>query len=121
MPNYAPITTQVLFDGVQMSLGLARLSVPLDLRLVAPSYRFSLELIVIGAGHIYARYHVSGAKDGQFRLPTGGPAAGDIITETTSTYNMIGFTPILTPFMKIRVAETGIGLISSLTVRLHVQ
>lgn len=104
-----------------MSIGSSRLSVPIDLRLIAPNYRFTLELIVIGTGHIYARYHVSGTKDGQFRLPTGGLAVGDIIAETTAVYNMIEFSPILTPFMKIRVAETGIGSITSLTVRLHVQ
>jgi len=112
------ISTMKLFEGQAIAQGGVVTSVPVDLREISARGAFALHLIQAGAGTSKIEYLVAPTKDGAYLEPSG---ASDIVVAQAAGSNLIPFTPSLTPWLKIRATENGVGTITSLDLWLHVQ
>jgi hypothetical protein len=112
------ISTMKLFDAQALAQSGVVTSVPVDLREISLRGAFAVHLIQAGAGTTKIEYFVAPTKDGTYLEPSG---ASDIVGAQAAGSNLIPFTPSLTPWLKIRVTENGVGTITSLDLWLHVQ
>jgi hypothetical protein len=117
MNNLRPITTMKLFDAVAFTQAEEKDSVAIDLREIDQNHSFSISYVEAGDGTVKIEYLAGPEKDGPFAEPA---AADDIVEEANGTGN-VSFSPILTPFMKIRATENNVGTVTSFELWIHVQ
>jgi hypothetical protein len=108
----AKITVWPLFHHQSLSAGDSATSGKIDLRYCANQRQFSLAINTCAgtngtAGTTIFSYIASSTEEGSYTAPGGSVAIGT--AGTTGTNNIIDFSPVLTPFMKIISAQTGTG------------
>ncbi len=118
MKQRRPITTMKLFDGEALAAGGSADSVAVDLRDIAQNRAFSVFYTVAGSGTVKLEYLVSAEKDGAYVEPSG---ASDIGATLAAGSDVLGFSPELAPFLKIRATEDGGLNPATLTLWLNVQ
>lgn len=125
--GYKFITTVPLFAGKSLSAGGTGTSGAIDLREIAQEGKFSINGSVVAGtagtcGTTTLAYTGCSTADGVFVSPSAATAIGTF--GTSNTADIISFTPILMPFMKIIAAQNGAGNVghdSVLTATLNVQ
>jgi hypothetical protein len=117
MKGLRPISTIRLFTAEAFTQAQAKESVAVDLREIDQSHVFAISYVEAGAGTLKLEYLAGPTQDGPFVEPT---AASDIVAATSGTNN-VAFSPILTPWMKIKATENNAGTITSFDLWLHVQ
>lgn len=105
------ITTRKLFIGTSIAASGNLVSEVVDLRRCAPNGVFSVYFIITGDGTAKIEYLVCSEENGAYIEPS---TATDIATGQTKTsgpgsngVNFVSFEPELTPFLKIKITETG--------------
>jgi len=116
-----------LFNGKSLSAGGSGTTGAIDLTELGPGGRFSIAAsVAVGTagtcGTTLLSYTGCETSDGTFVAPSVGATLGTMGTSLTA--DIISFTPILTPFMKIVATQNGSGNVgndSVLTATLNVQ
>jgi len=116
-----------LFTGTSLSAGSSGTSRAIDLREVTPGGCFSIGVSIgIGTagtcGTTVFTYSAGQTIDGPFTAPSNAQAIGTC--GTSNMNDVIGFYPVLTPFLKIIATQTGAGNVgkdSVVTAELNVQ
>ena len=118
-----PITTYKLFDSETITKDTNESSVAVDLREVAQDGTFSLDYYITGDGTLTLEYTLCATKDGTFIESSHASDIATGLTKTsgTSGRDVIPLEPELSPFMKIKVTETGTSSDAVITLNLHVQ
>ena len=117
MNGLRPISTMKLFTAQALDQEGTIDSVAVDLREIDQNHIFAISYVGAGAGTVKVEYLAGPTADGVFTEPTG---ASDVVAAATGTAN-VSFSPILTPFIKIRLTENNVGTITSFDLWLHVQ
>jgi hypothetical protein len=104
MKGQRPITTIKMFSAQSIAASESATSVVVDLREIAQEGYFSVYATVAGSGALKLEYLVAPGKDGAFIEPA---AASDIATGLTAGNAAASFSPVLSPFMKMKAPETG--------------
>lgn len=112
------ITTTRLLTAHSLAASAVKDSGAVDLRHIMDNGRLSVSYTITGTGTVKLEYLAAPTKDGPFIEPAG---ASDIGTGLTVGSGSFAFTPILTPFIKIRATETGAANAAVLTLDLNVQ
>lgn len=100
-----PIYTQKLFSSQAIAASQSVTSDVIDLlKEKASNGVFSVESIVTGTGTAKITYLVCSTRNGTYTTPA---AASDIKTAQTVGTWFGSFSPVLAPYMKIKVEETG--------------
>lgn len=118
MKGARPISTMKLFDAAALAQAGTSTSVAIDLREIDQNHTFALSYTIVGAGTVKMEYHAAPEKDGVYVEPS---AASDIVAAAAVGSNTLAFSPVLTPFMKIKLTENNVGTITSITVWIHIQ
>jgi hypothetical protein len=118
MKNKRPITTMKLFDQVSIAASQDEDSVVVDLREIAQNGYFSIYYVITGTGTLKLEYQASAEKSGTYVTPNG---ASEITTGLTAGQGMYSFSPMLSPFLRIKATETGGANAAVLSLFLNVQ
>ena len=116
-----------LFDSLSLSAGSSGTSAAIDISEIAPAGRFSIAAsVTLGTagtrGTTVLSYTGCETADGAFVSPSSATTLGTL--GTSNTADIIGFTPVLSPFIKIIAAQNGSGNVghdSVITATLNVQ
>lgn len=103
MKGQRPITTIKLFSAQSIAASESATSVAVDLREIAQEGYFSVYATVSGSGVLKLEYLIAPEKYGTFIEPA---AADDIATGLAAGNAAASFSPVLTPFMKVKATET---------------
>jgi len=98
------ITTNRLLTAHSLAASAVKESEVVDLRHILDQGRYSVSYTITGTGTVKLEYLAAPTKEGPFIEPA---AASDIATGLTVGSGSYAFTPVLTPFIKIRATETG--------------
>ena len=112
------IKTEKLLDAVSINAAGVELTVPVDLREIVEVGKFSLSYTITGTGTIKLEYLVCPTKDGTYIAPAGVDPIGSTLAVGSGS---IAFTPVLSPFIKIRATEDGGAAAAVLSLWLNVQ
>ena len=125
--GYRFITTVPLFSGKSLSAGGTGTSGAIDLREIAQEGKFSLNgSVAVGTAGTCCTttlaYTGCSTSDGTFVAPSAATAIGTF--GTSNTADIISFSQILMPFIKVVATQVGAGNVghdSVLTATLNVQ
>lgn len=104
MLSIRPITTVKVFDGLDLGEGANSSSPAIDLREVAQNGIFTLFYTLTGNGTCKFEFLLGQTVAGTFVTPS---ESDEIATGLTVGSDLISFSPLLAPFIKIKVTETG--------------
>jgi len=118
-----PVTVYKLFNSQTITKNTNASSVAVDLRQIAQGGFFAVKYTITGTGTVSLEYTSCETDDGTFVEPS---TADDIATGLTKTSGTSGtditsFKPILNPFLKIKVTETGTSADAVITLYLFIQ
>lgn len=119
------ITTYKLFTGTSIAASGNLVSSAVDVRKSAINGMFSVYFIITGDGTAKIEYLVCSEEFGAYIEPA---TASDIASAQTKTtgpgsdgINFVAFEPEVTPFLKIRITETGASSAITPNLWLNVQ
>ena len=112
------IKTAKLLDAVSIGAAGVQLTVPVDLQHLVEVGKYSLSYTITGAGTIKLEYLVCQTKTGTYIAPAGVSPIGETLAVGSGS---IAFTPVLSPFIKIRATEDGGAAAAVLSLWLNVQ
>ena len=114
-----PIHTILAFNAVAVVKSTSSYSEVIDVKSLANSGNFSVEWTTVGTGTGKIEYLICSTIDGTFIEPSG---ASDIKASMAAGHDGIAFTPVLAPYMKLKISETaGSSNITAFTVYLNIQ
>ena len=113
-----PIHTILAFNAVVLTAGSSSTSEVIDVKSLANSGNFSVEWTATGTGTGKIEYLICSTINGTFIEPSG---ASDIKASITTGHDAIAFTPVLAPYMKLKITETGGATAITFTVHLNIQ
>lgn len=123
MFNQRPVTSYHLFSTETITKNTNESSVAVDLREIGQDGIFSVFYTITGSGTLKIEYTVCQTDNGTFIEPSGAADIGSGLTSSsgTSGSDLVSFEPELTPFMKIKVTETGTAADGVIDLWLNIQ